>query len=385
MDSRGWRLEAVGSSLQPSAYYVMRTLRLYILREHAAPFFVTMGGLTAVLLVGNIIKFTELVIAKGVSVFDIVRLIIYLIPNMLGLAVPMACLIAMILAFGRLSTDYELIAMRASGVAPIRLVFPMLLVGLVLSALLLIVNDRLVPASHLAFRRQLKAIGIKQPTAYLEPGTFIKEFPPYVIFIYQVEGKKLDNVRIYEPQPNGPTRTIIAERGEFEQSPDKRGVQLKLHDGTVDEWDPAHPGSFYKVTFGTYTINLRSDKEDPARLRKKWAEMTFKELLTERRRMDAEGVDTIPLSLKLHQKIASSFAALVFIAFGLAFGLRLQHHERLMSFVWVLIVFMGYYLASIGMDNVAMREWMPAWLSMWVPNLIGTAISTLMLARAVRQ
>ena len=54
----------------------MRTLRIYVLREHVAPFFVTMGGLTAVLLVGNIIKFTELVVAKGVSVFDILRLMI---------------------------------------------------------------------------------------------------------------------------------------------------------------------------------------------------------------------------------------------------------------------------------------------------------------------
>ena len=226
----------------------MRILRTYILQEHLGPFFVTMGGLTAVMLVGNIIKSMELVVAKGVSPFDILRLMIYRIPDMLSFTVPMACLIAMVLAFGRLSADYELIAMRASGVAPIRLVFPIFMVGLVISALLLIVNDRLVPASHLAFRRQLKAIGIKRPTAYLEAGTFIKEFPPYVIFVYQVDGQKLTHVRIYEPQPNGPTRTIIAERGEFIRLPSKRGVQLKLYDGTVDEWDPLRPGSFYKVT-----------------------------------------------------------------------------------------------------------------------------------------
>ena len=206
----------------------MRILRTYVLKEHLSPFFVTMGGLTAVLLIGNIIKFMELVISKGVSLFDILRLILYLIPYALSFTVPMACLIAMVLAFGRLSTDYELIAMRASGVAPARLVGPLLTVGLILSAALLIVNDRLVPASHIAFRRQLKAIGIKRPTAYLESGTFIKEFPPYTIFVYHVEGQKLDNVRIYEPQPNGPTRTIIADRGEFDRLPSKQGVQLKL-------------------------------------------------------------------------------------------------------------------------------------------------------------
>ena len=367
------------------AIAVMRILRTYILQEHLAPFFVTMGGLTAVLLVGNIIKFAELVIAKGVSVVDVLRLMIYLIPYMLGFTVPMACLIAMVLAFGRLSGDYELIAMRASGVAPIRLVFPLLVTSLIMSAILLVVNDRIAPASHLAFRRQLKAIGIKQPTAYLEPGTFIKEFTPYIIFVYEVEGPKLKNVRIYEPQPNGPTRTIIAERGEFQQLPSKRGVQLKLYDGTMDEWDPLHPGSFYKVTFSTYTMNLSSTQEDPDRIGKKLRELTFKELSGEHQRLAVQGIDTLPVDLELHRRIAFSFAPVIFIAFGLAFGLRLQHLERLTSFMWVLNVFLLYYLGTIGMNAVALKGWLPPALAMWVPNLVGGAVSSAMVARTVRR
>ncbi len=363
----------------------MRTLRVYILREHAAPFFVTMGGLTAVLLVGNIIKFAELVVSKGVSPFDILRLILYLIPYMLTFTVPMACLIAMVLAFGRLSTDYEMIAIRASGVAPIRLVFPMLTVGLIISAALLIVNDRVAPASHLAFRRQLKAIGIKQPTAYLEAGTFIKEFPPYIIFIYHVEGRKLHNVRIYEPQPNGPTRTIIAERGEFERLASRQGVQLKLYDGTIDQWDPMRPGSFYKAAFGDYAMTLRSDRENPQQINRKIRELTFKELTQERARLTAEGIDALPVSLELHRKVAASFAAMVFVCFGLALGLRLHHHERLTSFMWILTIFMVYYLVTIGMNAIALKAWLPAWLAMWTPTLIGGAISSVMVAGAVRK
>jgi LPS export ABC transporter permease LptF len=362
----------------------MRTLRTYVLWEHFAPFFVTIGGLTAVLLVGNIIRFTELIIAKGVNVFDVLRLILYLTPYMLSFTVPMACLIAMTLAFGRLSTDYELIAMRASGVAPVRLAAPLLVVGLLISTLLLIVNDRVVPEAHLAFRRQLKAIGIKQPTAYLEAGTFIKEFAPYLIFVYQVDGRRLSGVRIYEPQPNGPTRTIIAERGEFERLPDKRGVRLNLHDGTMDQWDPLHPGSFYKVNFGSYSVILRSDQDDPARIGKKLKELTFKELSAERSRLGAQGIETLPIDLELHRKIASPFAAVVFVAFGLAFGLRLYHQERLISFLWVLGVFILYYLGMIGMNAVALKGWVAPWLAMWVPNLIGSAVSAVMILRTVR-
>ncbi len=363
----------------------MRILRTYLLREHLAPFLVTLGGLTAVLLVGNIVKFAELVIGKGVSIFDILRLIIYLIPYMLSFTVPMACLVAMVLAFGRLSTDYELIAIRASGVAPIRLVFPMFMAGVVISGMLLVVNDRLAPAAHLAFRRQLKAIGVKRPTAYIEAGTFIKDFPPYIIFVYQVEGQRLSNVRIYEPQSQGPTRTIIADRGEFEPLANRRGVQLKLYDGSVDEWDPLHPGSFYKVTFSTYAMTLRTDQDNPDRIGKKLREQTFKELMAERERFGTQQVDPLPVSLELHRRIAASFAALIFVLFGLSFGLQLHHHERLTSFLWILGVFVGYYLLTVGMNAFALKGWLPAWLSMWMPNLVGGAISGVMVAKAVQR
>ena len=261
----------------------------------------------------------------------------------------------------------------------------MLVVGLIISLLLLIVNDRVVPDSRLAFRRQLKAIGIKQPTAYLEAGTFIKEFPPYIIFVYQVDGQKLNNVRIYEPQPDGPTRTIIADRGVFERLPGKRGVQLKLFDGTVDEFDPMRPGSFYKVTFTTYAMTLRSEQADAERLGKKFKELTLKELLVERRRLRAQDIDVLPVSLELHRRIATPFSVLVFVIFGLAMGLRLHHHERLTTFAWVLGIFMSYYLLTIATSAVALKGWLTPWAAMWAPNLLGVAVSGPLLLRAVRR
>lgn len=363
----------------------MKILRNYLLREHLGPFVVTLLGLTAVLLIGNVVKFAELIIAKGVDPLDLLRLLIYLVPYTLIFTVPMACLVAMNLAFSRLSTDYELIAMRASGIAPLRLVIPILVAGIVISVSLLALNDRVVPESHLAFRRQLKAIGIKQPTAYLEPGTFIKSFVPYVIFIYQIEGQELDNIRIYEPQPNGPTRTIIANRGEFEPLPNKRGVRLKLFDGTADEWDQSDPGSFYKISFSTYTMKLLTDNEDPNRINKKLKEYTFKEMTDEEQRLEAEGIDSLPVQLEYHRRVAWSFASFVFILFGLSLGLRLHHHERLISFVWILSIFVVYYVSAIGMNAIALKEFVPAWVAMWVPNFIGITTGAALLAKTVRR
>jgi lipopolysaccharide export LptBFGC system permease protein LptF len=132
-------------------------------------------------------------------------------------------------------------------------------------------------------------------------------------------------------------------------------------------------------------MHLQTDQDDPERIGKKLKELTFKELAVERTRLSAEGIETLPVSLELHRKIAASFAAFVFVTFGLAFGLQLHHHERLTTFVWVLAVFIGYYLATIGMNAVALKGWLPPWAAMWMPNVIGSAVSGLIIARAVRR
>jgi lipopolysaccharide export system permease protein len=363
----------------------MKIIRSYLLREHLSPFFVTLGGLTAVLLIGNMVKFAELVVTKGVSPFDLLRLLIYLFPYMLSFTIPMACLIAMILAFGRLCTDYELIALRASGVAPQRLVLPLVTVGLVISLCLLVVNDRVVPHTKLAFRRQLKSLGLKQPTAYLEAGTFIKEFPPYVIFVYHIQDDVLNNIRIYEPMPNGSTRTIIADRGNFTRLPHRKGVMLSLQKGTIDEWDKQKPGTFYKVEFDTYNIALETDYQDPERIGRKLKEMSLKELQAERRELSTQSIDTLPIELEFHRKIADSFAPVIFVVFGLVLGLQRNRYERLATYVWALVLFIGYYLISVGMNAAALKGWCSAWLAMWTANIVGLISGVPLLVGKLRQ
>ena len=105
----------------------------------------------------------------------------------------------------------------------------------------------------------------------------------------------------------------------------------------------------------------------------------------ENRQLATQGIETLPISLELNRKIASSFAPLLFIAFGLALGLRLHHHERLISFVWVLGIFLIYYLGMIGMNAVALKGWLTPGVAMWMPNVVGAAVSGIMLARTVRR
>jgi len=364
----------------------MRILRTYLLKEHAGPFLISLGVFTGVLLLGNLVKLADLVVNKGVGLDYLLRFILYLVPFLCSYTIPMALLTAILLAFGRLGQDNELTAIRASGISLWRLTGPVVVVGLVMSLAMMSLNDRLIPWAHFASRRMLKEIGLRRPGTLFEAGTFIKEFKPYIIFVYRIDGNKLTKVRIYEPQPGRTTRTIIAERGEFVPVPEKQVVRLKLLDGSSDEFDAQNPQTLYKSFFKTYFLTLSLAEGPHGRpLEKKPKEMTLAELRAEIDRLRLPGIDPLSLRLQLeyHSKIAFSFACLCFIIIGLPLGLLTKRGEKLIGFALSVVVFVWYYLLLLGANALAVKQYLPPAWAMWLPNLATSFIGCLCLYRSV--
>src|SRR3989338_700579 len=267
----------------------MKILRNYLLLELLHQFLLWIAAFTFVLLMGNLFKLADLIVNKGIAIAVVGKLFLYLIPFLMSFTIPMATLMATLLALGRLGQDNELTAMEASGVSFWRLTVPVLSTALLLSLGLVLFNDRALPRSHLAARRIVKEIGLKNPPAALEPGMFIRDFPPYILFFYGYEGTQLSKVRIYEPQPARPARTIVAERGVITPITDQGLVRLKLIDGSSDDVDPNAPERTYKVGFKTYFITLDTKKMAGGVLSKKPKEMTLNELRDEANQLALQG------------------------------------------------------------------------------------------------
>src|SRR3989338_3136707 len=248
----------------------MKILRNYFLKEFIGPLFLALGVLTFVMILGNLIKIADLVVNKGVDIFNVSKLLLLMIPYLLTYTLPIASLTAVLLSLGRLSGDNEIVAIRASGIHMFSLILPLLVVGLILSLVLVIFNDRVIPYAHFATRKTVMDIGVKNPTAALEPGIFINSFEKYILFIYRIDQNKLTNVRIYEPQgPDKPARTIVAKKVEFIAIPEKNMIKLKLIDGTSDEPNPENPSNYYKLNFKTYFMTLNmSQLQDKNKIEK---------------------------------------------------------------------------------------------------------------------
>ncbi len=349
----------------------MRILRDYILKEFFHSFVLSLVVFTFVLLVGNIIKLADLVINKGVDIFSVLKLFSYLVPWLLSFTLPVAALTAVILTFGRFSSDGELTAMKASGISLARVSMPVIMLGVIFSFLAFFLNDQVSPNASFASRRVIKEIGIRSPTAALEEGTFIRGFENYVIFIYEITGNKFKNIRIYQPQEGKPTRTIIAERGEISSDPAKNLMELKLYNGTSEEPSPTDPDSFYKLNFKTYYMSLDLSKIfKKEKIQKKEREMTINELAAQIDKFTGQKIDTTPLYVEIYKKINMSIASLVLVLLGIPLGIKAHRSEKSIGFGISLILFAVYWGAFLGGVALALKGTVPPFLGVTLPNII---------------
>lgn len=349
----------------------MRTLRNYTLKELTGPFFLSLFIFTFILLMGNMIKMADLVITKGVNIFDILRLLSWLVPYLLTFTIPMSVLTGVLLGFGRLSQDNEIFTMRICGFSLYRIMFPVIIIGLIFSLLSFILNNKFIPQAHYETRRIAKEVGIKNPASVLESGTFIKAFEKYIIFVYKIKGNKLYNIRIYEPQDDRPTRTIIADRGEFLTGESNQMVKLKLTDGTSDEPNPSDPSSYYKLNFKTYYITLDlSENAAEQKIQKKPKDMSIKELREELKKLSELNINTVPLLTEIYKKISISFSCLAFVMISLPLAIKTKKSAKSMGFGISLLIMLIYYLLFIGSEALSLRKIIPPELAMWIPNAV---------------
>ncbi len=347
----------------------MKIIRSYVLRECIVPFILSLAVLTCVFLLGNLIQLANLVINKGVGITTVGHVFLLYIPVLLGYTLPIACLVSVIFAFSRLSADNEIVAMRASGIHLLKILVPLSVVGLIISLLAVVLNERLIPLAHHEQRKLLKNLSVQNPTALLEAGMFIHAFTNQVLFIHKIEDNMLYNVTIYQPQEGRATRTIIAKRGEFTVVPGKDQIKLKLMDGTSDEPNLENPENFYKLNFKNYFITLDLSQKTQ-QVDKKPKGMTLKELGKEINKHEVLSVDTVQLRTEFHRKITWSFASLVFILLGFPAAVITHRREKSTNIVLAVLCAAAYYLLSLGCEALSLQRVGPAAWLMWTPNIV---------------
>lgn len=353
----------------------MRIITRYVLKELGGPFIGSLFVLTIILAAGNIIQTADMVMNKGVDLFSVIKIFFFFLPYVLIFTIPISVLSAVLLGFGRLSGDNEVTALRTSGLTLYKVIMPIIICGFIMSLMNVPLNDRILPESEFAARKLLKKVGLKNPTALLEPGVFVKGFQDYIIFIHGVKGQKLEDIRIYQPREGKPTRTIVADRGEIIPLPEENSIKLRLEDGTADEISSDKPDEFYKLTFKNYYMTLNLDKAiNVDNIEKKAREKSIKELRRDIAKFEKEDIDAIPLKIELHKKIALAFSNLVFVLVGVPLAITTHRREKFIGFGMSIVLFLLYWGIMLGGIAFSIRGVIPVWTGVWSANIILAAL-----------
>jgi lipopolysaccharide export system permease protein len=234
-----------------------KTMFFYIFREIFHIFLISLLVFTIVLLMDKILKLIEWIVSRGASITLILKLLLYISPSFLVFTFPMALIVAILLSFGRLSSDNEVTAFKASGVSLYQLYVPVgvFSVGAYIASALLVFYG--LPWGNRGVYEVFFQMAQSKATLEIQERVFNDAFDGLVLYVDKVPtyGEKLEGVLIYDEREQGRYDTIFAREGFVANNPNTQEVMLKLLKGDIHRFEPNH-NLYQKIQFESYDLNL---------------------------------------------------------------------------------------------------------------------------------
>ncbi len=352
----------------------MRILDRYVIREVLLPFFIALLVFTFILIVPSMMQYAEAFIAKGVPTMIVLRAMATLLPSSLALSIPSALLIALLIAFGRLSADREFVAMQACGVSVARLLWPVGLIAIAGWASTSYVMIEALPDANQAFRQIAFNVLAERAEGEVKPRIFFTDFPDLVVYVRDIpQAGGWDDVFMADNTPGRPQAVYLVRHGRVVLDAKQRTVEMVLEDGTRHVANP--DGTYQVVKFDRQVVSVSPDSVFPRGGPQRGdPEMTIFDLQV--RAAEYEGIRQSSHNqiMAIHRKFAIPVACLVFGVIGLALGATNRRDGKLGSFVFGLGVIFAYYIPLTLGPALAKGHLIPPWLAVWAPNIILSAV-----------
>ncbi len=341
---------------------------------------------------------------KGINPWYMLEMLFYYSPAVFVLTVPMATLVGIVTAFGRLSADNEIIAMKTSGIGMQKLIVPVVLSTFILSVFMVFFMDFSIPRGNQAYYKLYVELRQKHPALVLEPDTIMEEMSTegrkwYFKSIDRQTGKMKD-IMIWERDKDVP-RLITAKEGELRVF--DKWTSLLLYDGKIYQADPQNPLKGYST--GNFTKNeiiLDIGKSLEKEERASWSptNMSIKEIKENLKKFEAELASPFTTEyvknyirkyqineykVELYKKVSIPFANLAFGLIGVPLGLFVRRGGRMVGLgVGVAVIIVYYVILTIG-EKISKAGIYPPVLGAWTPNIVIGIAGIILIMRTIRE
>jgi len=362
----------------------MKILDRYLVREILPPLGLSLLIFTFILDIPPFMEQLEALVAKGVPWGVALRMLLMLVPQSLGLTIPMSLLVGILIALGRMSGDREAVALLACGVSPYRLLRPVMLLAIAAGVVHLYVMIWAIPDANQTFRQLTYDVVSQQVENDVRPQVFFENFPGWVLYTRDIPktGGGWKDVLVADTSKPDATVLYMAARGRLILNRDKQTVDLVLEDGTRYSSQGADGKEIETYRFPQQLIV----KLDPQSVFPRFELMRgINELPIAELR--AQAADKLRHNLPPHQELMTiqqkfSFpaACLVFAIIAVALGLTVAREGKVAGFVVGIAVIFTYYILLYLAEAVAkgyyagdagaLRSPIVAHLARWAPNLM---------------
>lgn len=352
----------------------------YILKELITPFGVILFIFTGLLFLARSLKLVELIVNKTASLSDIIVLFSYVIPQFLEMAIPMAFLLSVIIAFGRLSADSELVVMRSVGLSLSRLVLPVAIFAITVSAFSAGVSLVIRPWANYQLGLGLFRLATAQASSGLVAGSF-NEIGPLTIYARDIidQGSLLKDVIISDRRNPDSQRIFFANKARIRSNDTSRTVIIQLFDGSM------HEGTGSSIAQTEYALNSIKISEsemtdaDEATKRKKISEMSTPELrgniatVISRNEKEIDGHSLPRMKVELQKRLVLPACCVCVALLALSLGIQPSRGGNrwgmTISFITGIFLILAYYIAFALFSAIAETKGDYIELFMWVPNI----------------
>ncbi len=390
----------------------MKTIDRYYLREFLPPFGFSLFALTFILLMDQLFRLIDLIVRKGLPLNIVGLILVYTLPLIVSYTAPMAILVAVVMSFGRLAQDNEILALKTSGFSFFELMkTPLVIIGLFV-VVLVFFNDRVVPESNHRVRNLMLDVSRKRPAVRLAEGMFSTEFPGYMVYIQRKDERtsKIYDVTIYDLRNNV---IVTAPRGEIVNLEAEGIIRFVLYEGELHQL--VAEDRYQKTVFEKDIINMMVDtdlirRERKARTEDEMNSTTLvrkiresnqsigelkqavaamgRETLDRYSRGDVRALETAQfymnqkttqlkakvrerarLEIEVNKKFSLAIACLIFLLIGAPLGYVFRRGGVAGIIVGVLLFSLYYILVLTGEELADRRGFSPFW-AMWLPNIV---------------
>ena len=355
----------------------------YLAKEILAPFLLGFVVFTSVLLMGRMLKLAEMVVSNGVPITDILLLVYYLLPYFAVITIPMSLLLAVMLAFSRLSADSEIVAIKASGVSIYRMLPPILTIAVLAYLLSAFLTVYALPKGNIAFKELLYHIVQGRLNLNLKEQVFNDAVPGMVIYVDRNSSDgKLTGIIIQDQRDLKDISTIFASSGTVLSDEKSKQIHLWLTDGSIHQ---SRPKDIYRrLDFQQYVLNIDLSRTIKA-IEKNELDMTLAEIHENLKKEDLEKKIRIDMKLEIQRRFALPFACFIFAIVAMPLGIQNRRSGKAAGFTLSIVAIIVYYIfQSIG-KALGEKELLQPALAIWLPNIIFLAGGIILFRQAARE